>query len=331
MDLFVQSIYLIYLVVLPINITLRQLEAFLAVARTLNFSQAATQVHLSQPALSATIRKLEDAIGGRLFDRNTRNVALTPVGAEVVAIANRLLGDFDAAFAGVRAFLDGKRGRVAVAASPSLAADFVPEVVAAFQRTHPLVELQVHDALSDDAIALVRARQADLALAPEMAVDTDLANQRLFRDCLVLVCRRDHALAKLPEVTWKALLPFGLVTMKSTSSVRHLVEQTYVQQGMAFRPAFEVEYATTLISFVAHGLGIGILPFSLVSLLESSQLTHRRIGKPEIYRTLCVVSLKSRTPSPAADAFVRACIRQSARRRKMGGQSFAPNGPPGYS
>jgi DNA-binding transcriptional LysR family regulator len=326
LNLSVQWICLIYLFALPINLTLRQLEAFRAVARTLNFSQAATQVHLSQPALSATIRKLEDVIGGRLFDRNTRNVALTHVGTEVVAIADRLLGDFDAAFAGVRAFLDGKRGRVAVAASPSLAADFVPEVVAAFQHTHPLVELQVHDALSDDAIALVRTKQADLALAPETAVDTDLANQRLFRDYLVLVCRRDHALAKLPEVTWKVLLPFGLVTMKSTSSIRHLVEQTYVQHGVAFRPAFEVEYATTLISFVARGLGIGILPFSLVSLLESSHLTHRRIRKPEIYRTLCVIRLKSRTPSPAADAFIQACLGQSVARRKMGRQSFAANG-----
>ncbi len=316
---------------MSIKLTLRQLEAFLAVAKTLNFSQAATQVHLSQPALSATIRKLEDAIGGRLFDRNTRNVALTPVGTEVVAIADRLLGDFDAAFAGVRSFLEGKRGRVSVAASPSLAADFVPEVVAAFQRTHPLVELQVHDALSDDAIALVRARKADLALAPETAIDPDLAQRQLFRDHLVLVCRRDHPLANGPAVTWKALLPFGLVTMKSTSSIRHLVEQTYVQHGVALRPAFEVEYATTLISFVARGLGIGILPFSLVPLLESSQLTHRRIGKPEIYRTLCVVNLKSRTPSPAADAFIQACIQQSALRRKANRQAGTPRDPQGDS
>jgi DNA-binding transcriptional LysR family regulator len=137
-------------------------------------------------------------------------------------------------------------------------------VVAAFQRI--LVELQIRRPVRwrDRPGAL----KADFALAPETAIDTDLAN-RLFRDHLVLVCRRDHALAKAPEVTWKSLLPFGLVTMKSTSSVRHLVEQTYAQHGVALRPAFEVEYATTLISFVARDLGIGILPFSLVPLLGS--------------------------------------------------------------
>ena len=308
---------------MAINITLRQLEAFLAVARTLNFSEAATQVHLSQPALSATIRKLEDMIGGRLFDRNTRNVALTPVGVEVVAIAERLIGDFNSAFAGVRSFLDGKHGRVIVAASPSIAAAFVPEVLAAFQRSHPSVEVQVHDALSDDSISLVRARKADLALAPEIATDADLVSRRLFRDRLVLVCRRDHPLAKASAVTWEAVMPFGLVTLKSTSSVRHLVEQIYAQRGVALRPAFEVEYATTLISFVARGLGIGILPFSLVPLLGWSELTHRQIGKPEISRTLCVVNLKSRTPSPAADAFIQACIQQSATHRKARRQEAA--------
>lgn len=302
---------------MSIKLTLRQMEAFVAVARTLSFSQAAAQLHLSQPALSDAVRKLEDAVGGRLLDRDTRNVALTPLGIEVLTTAERLLDDFESALTGVRAFLDGRRGRVAVAASPSISAGFLPDVVAAFQRSHPLVDIRICDALSDEVVALVRAGKVDIGLAPEPAlIEDDLAVRRLFRDRLVLLLRKDHELARRSAaVTWSALAPFRLVALKNTSSVRHLMEQTYAQKGLELQPAFEVEYPTTLIGFVSRGLGIGVLPYSLVPPMPLRELTYRRIGQPEIQRTLCVITRRSRTPSPAAEAFIGTCTGKAAARR----------------
>lgn len=294
------------------KITLRHLEAFLAVARTRSFSLGAKQVHLSQPALSATVRKLEDAIGARLFDRDTRNIALTPVGVEVLGFADRLLKDFESAFAGVRALVEGKRGRLAIAASPSLAAGFLPKVLAAYQRRHPGIELQVHDALSDVSIEMVRSGTVDLALVPEKYADRELSHQELFRDRLVLLCPPDHPLAKLRTVTWRDLQPHPLVAFTGTSSLRMLVEAAYSKQGATLKPAFEVGHASTFISFVTHGLGVGVLPYSMVPLARAAGLVHRRITRPEIHRLLCVVTLKSRSPSPAAQAFVQACVMHSS-------------------
>lgn len=302
---------------MQINVTLRQLEAFVAVARTLSFSLAAQQVHLSQPALSATIRKLEDAIGARLFDRTTRTVALTSVGMEVLAIAENLLRELDDAFVGVRALVGGKRGRVAIAASPSLAAGFVPEVVATFQRTYPYIDLQVHDAVFGAAIELIRAGKVDLAITPEKFADAELKHRELFRDHLVLLCRSDHPLAKLRTVTWKDLQPHSLVSLTSKSSVRHLVEAAYLQHGTSLRPAFEVEHASTVMGFVAQGLGVGVLPFSLIPLVRVKRVVYRRITRPEIHRLICIVTLKSRSPSPAAEAFIRTCIDHATSRTHM--------------
>ena len=103
---------------MTINLTLRQLEVFIALARTLSFSEASKAIPLSQPALSAAIHKLEETLGARLFDRDTRNVALTPVGTELLSVAEDLLRHFDSQLASVRDYLSGKRGRLAVAASP---------------------------------------------------------------------------------------------------------------------------------------------------------------------------------------------------------------------
>lgn len=303
---------------MTIKIALRHLEAFLAVARTRSFSAGAKQIHVSQPALSATVRQFEEAIGARLFDRDTRNIALTPVGTEVLGFADRLLKDFEGAFAGVRALVEGKRGRLAIAASPSLAAGFLPEVLAAFQRGHPGIQLQVHDALSDVAIEMVRSGTVDLALVPEKYADRDLKHQDLFRDHLVLLCTLDHPLAKLRSVTWRELLPYPVVAFTGASSLRHLVEVAFSKQGSALRPAFEVTHASTFISFVAHGLGVGVLSYSMVPLARAAGLVHRRITRPEIHRLLCVVSLKSRSPTPAAQAFVEACVRYASAARDTG-------------
>lgn len=311
-DLFDQWIYWIDLLTMQINVTLHQLESFAAVARALSFSDAAIQVHLSQPALSAAIRKLEETLGARLFDRDTRNVALTPAGVELQAVADRLLAEVDEALSGLRAFIAGKRGRLSIAASPSLAADLVPRVVAEFQRLYPLVELHVTDALADDAIALVRSGKADLAFAAETVTGADLNRTHLFSDRLVLLCAADHGLARRRTVRWRDILPYPVVAQKGTSSVRQRIEAVYTNFGAVLRPAFEVEYATTLISFIAQGLGVGILPDSLAPAFGNDHIAVRRIVGPEILRSLCVYRRQAFTPSPAATTFVEMCISRAA-------------------
>jgi len=297
------------------NLTLRQLEVFLAVARTLSFSEAARQIGLSQPALSTAIRKLENALDARLFDRDTRNVALTPAGVELLGLARRLQSEFDAAFSDMREFLAGRRGRLVIAASPSLAAGFLPPVLEDFERLHPGVALQVHDALAETSLGLVRSGTAELALAAGTFDDPELDYQELFRDRLVLLCRRDHPLARETVVAWQALQPHRLITLDRTSSVQRLVEAACAQHGIVLRHAFELSQTTTVIGFLAQGLGVAILPHSLLPLTSGHGIVHRRLHAPEIDRRICIVTQRGRSLSPLAGAFVQAC---TARARGVG-------------
>ena len=135
-------------------------------------------------------------MGARLFDRTTRSVELTAEGRVLVEPARRLLRDADGALADVRDHAARRRGRVAIALLPSLAAGWLPPLLAKFHRQHPGIELDVADVLSDACIERVRAGSADFALASTRTATPELHTEEFCRDQFHLVCPRDHALAR---------------------------------------------------------------------------------------------------------------------------------------
>ena len=148
-----------------LNLSTRQVRAFLALAEQKNFTRAAEQCHLSQSAFSTLIRTLEDAIGMRLFDRDTRNVELTAEGRLFLGGAARLMEDLRASLQDLGEHAARRRGRVSVAALPSLAAGWLPDVLAKFRDVYPGIELDVADVLSDNCVEYVRSGKADFSLA----------------------------------------------------------------------------------------------------------------------------------------------------------------------
>ena len=183
------------------NLSTRQLRAFVALADERSFTRAAAAIHLSQPAFSALIRTLEDELRTRLFDRDTRSVQLTAEGKLFEPSARRLLGDVGEAVSDLSDHVERRKGRVHVAALPSLAAGHLPAIFAEFTRRWPGIDLTLSDLLSDACVALVRNGQADFALAATGASHAGLHAQLLCTDRFYLVCRKDHPLAgekKLP-------------------------------------------------------------------------------------------------------------------------------------
>lgn len=292
---------------MKINLTLRQLEIFRALADALNFSEAARTVHLSQPALSNSIQKMEELVGALLFDRTTRSVSLTAVGKELYGITTRLLSDLEQSLDGVSALAQGKTGRLSVSAVPSLAASFFPEVLNLYQSRYPGVVLHVQDSLSEASIHALKGGKVDIAIAPAKLQDEELVHHELFGDRLVLICKANHELAQFKRVTWSRLWPYRLVSLTSTSNVRHIMDSEFSQYGTAFQPAFEVEHASTLIGFILNDLGIGILPAAFTRLLNFSSLKMIELHSPEIHRSICVIHLRSRALPPAAEKFISCC------------------------
>ena len=136
------------------DLSTRQLRAFLALAEHRNFTRAAQTSHLSQPAFSALIRTLEDAIGTRLFDRDTRSVKLTPEGRLFESSARRLLDDMGSAMGDLADHVERRKGRVRIAALPSVASGLLPDVIRAFREANPETVFDVKDAVNARIVGL---------------------------------------------------------------------------------------------------------------------------------------------------------------------------------
>ena len=127
------------------NVSLRQLRALVALARTGSFTQAAGSLHVTQSALSGLIKELESALGVRLVDRNTRSISLTEVGRSFVPLVEKTLQDLDGALASIDDLKALRKGMVRIAAPQLMACTLLPDVIAAYRAEHPGVQVRLTD------------------------------------------------------------------------------------------------------------------------------------------------------------------------------------------
>lgn len=273
---------------------------------------------MSQPALSANMKRLEEALGARLFDRHTRKVGLTAVGREFLVIASAMTENMQLSLTRMHDFVSGKRGRLVLAAAPSMAASFVPGLLAEFLQKHADIEVELHDELADLCLYMLRQGVADVALAAHEEKAEDLVQRQLFRDPLVVICPAQHPLSRHTSVRWRDVQSYPHVVMNRTSNVRKLVDAEFARYGMNLKPAFEVSQVGTMLGLIAANLGVSELPQSLIHNLDMNGLVHRRISNAAAYRTICAITLKDRTPTPALAPFLELCRVRAAKWRGDG-------------
>ncbi|GGF02314.1 LysR family transcriptional regulator [Aliidongia dinghuensis] len=286
-----------------ISFSLHQTVAFLKVAELGSFSEAAKALGISQPALSRTIRLMEEAIGTRLFDRDTRNVSLSPAGAALQPVAQRIALEFDSAFGELGQFFEGRRGRVTIAALPSAAAVLLPQAIARFQMGHPGVEVVIRDDLANVVASAVADGQADLGLTVRPTQSEKLSYRPLVSDDFVLVCRADDPFAAEAEIGWRAFADRPFIAMAPTSSVRAMTDAAFLQLGLSAKPLYECSHLATTVSLVAAGLGVTALPKLTLPLVNAAGLVTRRLTEPTMRRSIGVLTRTGRALSPAAERF----------------------------
>lgn len=291
---------------MQMNISSRQVDAFLALAAQRSFTRAAAQCHLSQPAFSALIRALEDGLGLRLFDRSTRHVDLTAEGENFLAAARRIRAEMDNALATMRDAASLRRGRVSVALLPSLAAGWLPGVLAGYRAAHPGVELDIADMLSEPCIERVATGKADFALAAIRADTPELQAEPFCSDGFHLVCRADHPLAKRAQgrkalpLQARDLAQWPYVHLARTSSVRQYLEAAFHPQAM--NTLMEVEQLATVMGMVRAGLGISVVPTLTLFHFHQPDLVTRPLVLPGLMRQIYLVRRRDRSLSVAAQA-----------------------------
>jgi DNA-binding transcriptional LysR family regulator len=293
------------------NLSSRDLRAFLALAEQRNFTRAAAACHLSQPAFSALIRALEEAVGVRLFDRTTRHVALTAEGEEFERSARRVLDELERALEGLRERATRERGRASIALLPSLAAGWLPGVLAEFRSRYPGIDVQVADVLSEPCIDRVRNGQADLALAATRAQSPELRAEPFCTDDFHLVCRRDHPLAGVRNVRPRDVAAHPFVHLSRTSSVRQYVDAA--THPAPFAPVLEVDQLATVAGMVRAGLGVTIVPALALYQFDSPDLVRRAVRWPGLKRRIYLVRRRDRPLSLAAEALYDTVLRHRPR------------------
>lgn len=289
---------------MPRQPSMTSLRLFLEVARTASFSETARGFNVSQPALSRTIKLLEEDLGVRLFDRNSRNVTLTTSGAALVPTVERLIADFDLAFRELAQVFAGERGRVVVGALPSVAANLLPEAIARFLEIRPQVEVIVRENLTGSLSQSLQDRLLDFAVSIPPLGSEPIDFEALFHDECVLVCRPDQAEQIADPAPWSVFTALPFIAMEHRSSVRMLTDTAFAMANINTPARFECAQLATVGGLIARGLGVSLLPLSTLPLLGTgNSIAYRRMAVPHMSRKIGVCTLKGRSLSPAANAF----------------------------
>jgi DNA-binding transcriptional LysR family regulator len=285
------------------NVTLRQLRAFVLVARLGSFTQAAKAMHVTQSALSLLVRELESAMDTRLLDRTTRSATLTATGQEFFPRAERILGDLEHALGSVHQLLAKERGRVVLAAPLVLSSTFLPRIIAGFREHYPGVDVVLNDSLPTQVLPQVRAGTADLGIGSFLRTEKDLQRVLLFKEAMVAVFPAAHAFASGRHLTWAHLKNEPVLALRKGSVFRELTEQGFAAAGVPLQPVFEADYAGTLVGMVDAGMGVAILPGYATALTDKSRIRWRRLEKPVVEREVLMVHRVGASLSPASQAF----------------------------
>jgi DNA-binding transcriptional LysR family regulator len=244
-------------------IELRQLQCFIAVAEERHFTRAARRLQISQSGLSTTIQSLERDLGTGLLFRNTRNVELTDAGSALLPDARRALASADAGRNAVAAVQGLLRGRVAVGSGKALQIDMVA-VIKRFRAQHPGVEVHVHQAGSETLLEEVRTGQLDFApVGLPGALPPELVAIPIASEVAVLACAKAHPLARRRDLALSALADETFVDLDRGWGVRAVNDRAFRDAGIERRIAIEVNDVDTLLEFVAHGLGVALVPGSV--------------------------------------------------------------------
>lgn len=286
------------------NVTLRQLRAFLAVARTGSFTLAAESLYITQSALSGLIKELEQTLGTRLVDRSTRRVYLTEIGAQLYPLLDATLQDLDDMLHRVVDPTLLHTGVIRVAASQLLASTLMPDLIADFQAQHPQSQVKLIDTPVESVMARVFAGEVELGIGPEREPNSDISSTRLFDGPFMVVFPHDHPLASIEQLRWSDLADQPVIALQGQFTERLGQDLRAAAPDLAFSATTEVAYMSTALSMVKAGLGVALcIPYA-APLVELYGLRMGQLFDPEIRRNFEVFTRRGRSLSPIAQSFL---------------------------
>jgi DNA-binding transcriptional LysR family regulator len=294
------------------GVTLRQIRAFIAVARIGSFTHAAEAVGLTQPALTTCIRQLEGLVGVALFDRTTRRVELNAYGGAFLPTAERIVRDLDAAMASMKSIKDGSGGYVSMASIGSIASSLLPAALAAFKARYPQVGIDIIEDRSEGVRRKVQEGEVEFGISGFTEPVLDVEIRPFFFDRVGLFCRSDHPLATLGRpLLWRDLAGMEVMNMGHEAMIRSVAEVVpEIAQAMSVA-SYKVRNALTTLSLIREGGFIAALPHLSIPPDAFVDIVFLPLSEPDLRREIFLCRHIRTSLSAAAQALI-ASIGESA-------------------
>jgi DNA-binding transcriptional LysR family regulator len=284
-----------------INFGLLDLRVFLAIFDCGHFHKAAELLNLSQPSLSRRLRTMEARLGAPLFERSTRSVVPTLAGRQLEPMVRRLLDELDSSFLSISGLGEDRRGLVTISSIPAAAIYFIPRVFRQFSQQYPLIRLRVLDRSPRETLECVMRGEAEFGINMIGSTETDVMFPPVIDDPYVLVCHREHTLAKKRNLTWRSLADHPLIRSgRENSGNRALLDGALSKEGVQLDWLFEVNNLTTSLGLVEAGLGAAVLPRLAAPHGPHPVIVTKPIRSPEVTRTIGIIERRKGRLSPAA-------------------------------
>lgn len=295
------------------DLTLKQLRAFVVVAEAGQFTRAAERLGLTQSAVSTLISQLEGNLGLRLFDRHTRLLRLTEAGTEMLPIARRAVGDINSIIENAQDLKRLGRGRVAIASGTLQAALLLPRLIHSFTTRYPNVDVSLHDVSERMTIELVRTGSVDLGLCTIPDNDSEVVGLPAFTDTFLVVMRPEHPLARHSFLRWADLQDVTVIGPQRGNPIRDRLEAELARAGIRLnmhKSFQDVSLPLTIIGMVEAGLGIAVMTSTMIPLARTLGLVTIVPTDPGISRDVSLIVRRDRSLSPAA-RLLRDFVRRS--------------------
>jgi LysR family cyn operon transcriptional activator len=300
-DLFLNIRSIISIIGKIISMEIRQLRYFLDIAETEHLTQSAENLFVTQSTLSHGLRQLEQELGVLLFDRLGRGLKLSQAGAEFRGYARRTLREIEAGRTALADLGQLHSGKLTIGAFPTFLNTVVPATLAAFNKEHPRVIIEVRDLRAGPIEDLLVRGDLDMGIAFHPAMHAEVEVEPLFDEQMVLVVSQSHALSRRRNLTLRQLAGVPLALLPRTFATRLLIDSSFRQAGTEPNVSVETESVESLLGVCRYGDLAAIVPDRAAR--QAKDLKTIYLTEPQMIRHAGILWRRGASRSPAAKKF----------------------------
>ncbi|WP_395300503.1 LysR family transcriptional regulator [Enterobacter sp. ECC-175] len=278
-------------------LSLRQLQYFVTLAELRHFTDTASRLAISQPALSSALRQIETVLGGKLVNRTASAVTLTELGNAILPHAQRVVSVAQLAFEDMQRIVQaGGDGTVRIGLIPSVGSLLFPQLPQALAQAFPRLKVEFHDQTNDALVAQLLKGQIDFGIgALDNSVSDALDVFPIQEDPFVAVVHRDDPLAASAHLPWKQLAGRDIAVF-TKGNIQRLVNALAESHRLSLRTRYQVDYIETLYGLVRSRLAVAILPQLYTTHLQDPQLKVVHLQQPALARTVALMRAPQALP-----------------------------------